>query len=98
VAYSGKASKGPADIMAARDGAILMVQVKSCAASPYAHFLPADRRALLEEAQRAGGTATLAYWPPRGKLVFIPSDDWPKVRPSSISANCGLGSTSVEAA
>lgn len=54
-----------------------LIEVKSTAGGPYERFGPADRAALLEAAERAGAVAELAYWPPRGKLRFIPSADWP---------------------
>jgi hypothetical protein len=40
----------------------------------------------LAYAERAGATAVLAYWPPRGKLRFIYEEDWPKTRPLAVVA------------
>jgi Holliday junction resolvase len=82
-------SKGGGDLMASRDHGILdhdvvgfvtaevrLVEVKSTA-RPFSHFLPADRRSMLEVAERAGATAWLAHWPKGGKLEWIPSERWP---------------------
>lgn len=58
----------------------LFVQVKSTKAGPYGNFGPVERIALVEAAERCGGVAWLAWWPPRGKLAWIPSNDWPRPR------------------
>lgn len=54
-----------------------LVEVKSTAAGPYATFGPRDRADMAAVAERAGWEAWLAWWPPRGKLVWIRSDEWP---------------------
>ena len=54
-----------------------LVQVKSDKATPYGHFGPADRQALLNLAKRTGGTAELAWWPAHGPLTWIPASEWP---------------------
>jgi Holliday junction resolvase len=77
VAYGGKASKGPADIIACRAGEIELCQVKSDARNPYNNFSPAERLALIEEAERAGARAVLCWWPPRGRPNWIDSSAWP---------------------
>ena len=74
-------SLGDADLLALRAGSRpRLIEVKSSAASPYAHFLPADRYRLSQAAKLAGAEAWLAYWPPRGKLRWIPESEWPEVR------------------
>lgn len=74
-------SLGDVDLVCLRDGYTpLLVEVKSTAAGPYEHFRPPDREQLLFAAKLGGCRATLAWWPPRGKLRFIPSDEWPKAR------------------
>ena len=74
-------SLGDADVVALRrDQAPMLVEVKSTADGPYKTFGPADRTALLEAADRAGAVAYLAWWPPRGRLQWIPSSEWPRAR------------------
>ena len=72
------ASKGPCDILALKAGErVRLIECKSTKAGPYHSFGPADREELRSVADRAGGVAELAYWPPWGKLRFIPADEWP---------------------
>ena len=61
---------------------VLLVQVKSDDQKfgPFNNFGPKDRAELLADAEKAGGRATLAYWPPRGKLTWIDPDQWPENR------------------
>jgi Holliday junction resolvase len=74
-------SLGDADIVALKAGRVpRLLEVKSTAQGPYEHFGPADRNRLLYAAQLAGAVAELAWWPPRGKLRFIPSNEWPTVK------------------
>lgn len=74
-------SLGDIDLACLRDGYTpLFVEVKSTAGGPYERFGPAARAELLLAAKLAGAKATLAWWPPRGKLRFIPSDEWPEAR------------------
>ena len=54
-----------------------LIEVKSTVGGPYHSFGPADRAELRAAAARAGATAVLAWWPPRGKLKLIPESDWP---------------------
>jgi Holliday junction resolvase len=87
-AMRSPASKGCVDVVAIkRDGLrysdwdascaiVRFIEVKSTL-TPYAHFGPSDREELLEEAEKAGASAELAWWPKNGKLVFIPSSEWP---------------------
>lgn len=67
------------DLVALKDGTIRLIEVKSTERGPYAGFPPADRQRLLDVAKMAGGQAELAWWPPRGKLRFIGSSEWPRV-------------------
>lgn len=60
--------------------ALLYVEVKSTAQSPFERFGPEDRRLALDRADRAGGEAWLAWWPPRKRLTWIPSAKWPASR------------------
>lgn len=57
-----------------------LIEVKSTAQGPYERFLPADRKALTEVAARVGAEAWLAWWPPRGKLHWIPSHEFPPAK------------------
>lgn len=77
-------SLGDADVVAIKDGRILFVEVKATKAGRFSGFGPQDRRELLEAAGVAGAEAWLAWWPSRGKLVWVPSDEWPP--PASVSA------------
>lgn len=80
-AICGRASRGPADVVACKDGDIHLTQVKSDKKGPYDNFRPAERRLLLETAAQAGGTAHLAWWPPLAKApTFIPWFEWPAER------------------
>lgn len=72
-------SLGDADLVALKDGERpRLVEVKSTAQGPYEHFGPADRDGLRFAATVAGASAWLAWWPPRGRLQWIPEDEWPK--------------------
>lgn len=57
---------------------VRLIEVKSTAKSPYERFGPEDRAELLAAAKKAGGVAELAYWPPRGQLRWIRSEEWPQ--------------------
>ena len=80
IAY--RLAHGHADVLALRhDHQPMLIQVKSTVGGPYTHFGPADRAALIEEAQQAGAAAVLAWWPPRQKVPkWIDSADWPTVQ------------------
>ena len=71
-------SLGFADLVALKAGERpLMVEVKANAGSPFKNFPPERRRELVEAAEMAGAVAVLAHWPPRGKLQWIYSSEWP---------------------
>lgn len=72
-------SLGDADLVAAKPGRLLLVEVKSTL-TPWSHFGPADRHALLMAAEKAGGEAWLAWWPKRGSCSWLPSWEWPAER------------------
>ena len=81
LAFRAPASLGVADVVALRAGSTpMLVEVKSTAQGPYEHFGPADRYRLSQAAKLSGAIATLAWWPPRGKLRWIPESEWPEVR------------------
>lgn len=77
VALRAPASLGVADVLAVRDGEIRLIEVKSTRAGPFAGFPPADRRALLEAADQAGGSAYLFWHPPRRAARWIGPEEWP---------------------
>ena len=71
-------SLGDVDLVALRAGSRpRLIEVKSTAAGPYHGFGPKDRTDLLFAARLAGAEAVLCWWPPRGKPMWIGSDDWP---------------------
>jgi Holliday junction resolvase len=81
LAFRAPASLGCADVIALRDGdRPRLVEVKSTAGGPYERFGPDARARLSLAAQIAGASAWLAWWPPRGKLIWIPEKAWPKDR------------------
>lgn len=63
-----------------RRSLVELCEVKSTAAGPYHSFGPNERARLSEAARMAGARAVLAWWPPRGKLVFLYEDEWPVAR------------------
>lgn len=70
-------SLGPIDFVALRTGLLpRLVQVKSDAAGPFAHFGPDDRYWLTRDAGKAGGVALLAHWPKRGECLWYAGPDW----------------------
>ncbi len=73
-------SHGVADVIALRVGYIpRLLQLKTDRAGPFAHFGPAARRELLDEARRAGARPELVWWPPDRKGPrYLHEKDWPK--------------------
>jgi Holliday junction resolvase len=63
---TARGSRGAADVLAAKTGQLLLVQVKR--KNPM--LLPAERGALLDAAARAGGLAIVAYMPGRTGIAF----------------------------
>ena len=79
IAFRAPASLGCADVIALRDGnRPRLIEVKSTAAGPYSHFGPAARHRLSFSARLAGADALLAWWPPRGRLRWLPESEWPR--------------------
>lgn len=71
-------SLGPVDLVIMRCGwTPRLVQIKSDARGPYQNFRPNDRRELAALALRAGATAWLIHWPPRGEMVWRAAHEWP---------------------
>lgn len=71
---------GTADIVALRSGERPhLLQVKSTV-TPYAHFQPAERALLRDQAKRAGAACALIWWP-KGKGLrsaeWIDEAAWP---------------------
>lgn len=78
-AVCARGSHGAVDVLAIRVGSIpRLIQVKSTAQGPYERFGPAERAELSAAAKIGGGQALLAWWPPHGKLRWIPQDEWPR--------------------
>ncbi len=83
LAFRAPGSLGVADVIAMRKRGLLdissevrLIEVKSTAKGPYEHFGPADRAKLKAAAELAGATAYLAWWPSRGKLVWLEASGW----------------------
>jgi Holliday junction resolvase len=77
-AVCARGSHGAIDVLAIRLGSTpRAIQVKSTAGGPYERFGPKDRAELLFAAEQGGADALLAWWPPRGRLRWIPADEWP---------------------
>jgi len=71
-------SLGVADLVAGKlNFPTRLVEVKANAGSPYKNFSRMDRDSMQKAANQAGWEAWLAWWPPRGKLTWIPSPLWP---------------------
>ena len=80
-------SEGGGDLIAAKNAGMLavdmgvaevrLVEVKSTSQGPWEHFGPRDRELLRDYAKVAGASAWLAWWPPRKKIRWIPSEEWP---------------------
>jgi len=75
----GRASRGPADILAIRRGEPpMLVQVKGDKVSPWAHFRREEREALLRSALDYGGVAWLCWMPSvRKPPVWYAWHEWP---------------------
>jgi hypothetical protein len=58
----------------------MLIEVKSTTRSPWVNFLPSDRQAMVETAERHGCEAWLYWWPPRRDLQRIPASEWPPIR------------------
>lgn len=70
-------SLGVADLVALKAGERPRLIESKSTLTPFAHFLPRDRAALLAAAEKAGADPVLAWWPKRGELRWIWPDEWP---------------------
>jgi len=59
----------------------ILVEVKSTAAGPWAHFGPNDRAALIRTAREFDAEPWLFWWPPRHELRRLPWVTWPGYDP-----------------
>ena len=73
-------SLGPADLVALRAGhRPRLIQVKGNRdGGPFHDFGPAERKALVDVAMRAGAQALLEYRPPYGVAQQWRATDWPR--------------------
>jgi Holliday junction resolvase len=77
VVYRAAGSHGLADLVALRKGFVpMLIQVKSDASHPFAHFGRAERHELMVEARLAGAIAVLAWMPPRRPIEFRAAPKW----------------------
>lgn len=75
-------SFGDADVIAIRarergGSEVLLIEVKSDIAGPFAHFGPAARAELISAALKTGARPTLVWWPPYKQPRFIELSEWP---------------------
>lgn len=72
-------SLGDADIIALRGvtAEALLVEVKTDARGPFAHFGPAHRAELLAAARLSGARPMLCWWPARKQPKWIIQEHWP---------------------
>lgn len=74
-------SLGFADLIALKVGKPpRLIEVKSTTDGPYKTFGPKDRADISAIAALAGAEAWLVWWPPRGKMQWIPESAWPTAR------------------
>lgn len=85
-------SLGVMDVIALKAGLRPRYEQVKTDPYPYQHFGPAERRALLAEAERAGADAFLCHWPPdrRGPRFILPSE-WPR----DVSADIAVSTASA---
>ena len=63
----------------------MLIEVKATTEVPWrSTFGPADRQALVETAEKHGAVPWLYWWPPRGKLLRIPAEDFPPNRKAEV--------------
>lgn len=82
----GAGSHGEADLWAAHRDELMpgdvtvlrLIQVKTDKRSPYDHFGPKEREALIALADQTGGTPELFWWPANKPLRVIPEGEWPR--------------------
>jgi Holliday junction resolvase len=80
--WAKRGGMGEVDVVAAKAAwdsslsLLLFVQVKSTL-TPFAHFGPARRLALIADADLAGAAPWLCWWPSRGKPKWLAPKDWP---------------------
>jgi hypothetical protein len=71
---------GAFDFMAAKDGVLLVVEVKGTK-RPFDSYPPRDRMATLDEADKAGAGAELCHWPKRAREpTIIEAGLWPAIK------------------
>lgn len=82
VVFRSAGSLGAADLAALRAGSDpLLIQVKYARKTPWSAFAPAERRALLRDAAKAGARAIYCYWAfGTSRLQIFPSEEWPEPR------------------
>ncbi len=79
-------TKGPFDVMAARNGELHITEVKS-GKRPYDNYPPAERALTIAAAEQAGGQAYLAHWKPYASSPdLIPASQWPTKKESNSDA------------
>ena len=74
-------SLGCADLVAMKLGHTpRIIEVKSSARSPFAHFGPNDRAELIEAGDRSGASVWLCWWPKRKQAIWLAPSEWPPIR------------------
>lgn len=86
LAFRAPASLGVADVIAIKEvlyggwhvgSRVELIEAKCNTGNPYKNFSPTARKRLSQAAEQCGAEALLAFWPKRGKLVYLREDEWP---------------------
>jgi Holliday junction resolvase len=81
--WAKRGGMGEVDVIASKPAVLSntallrFIQVKSTHRGPFHSFGPARRQALLDDAEAAGASAELCWWPVRKKPVFLLPEEWP---------------------
>ncbi len=77
IVVRGAGSKGIDLIALKADDYPRIIEVKATSKGPFESWGPKERRELSDAAQIAGALPELAWWPPRGELIWLTEADWP---------------------
>lgn len=91
IVFRAAGSLGEADLVALKAGhRPRLVQVKATSrGGPFQAFGPRERAALLLAAEISGADAYLVWYPPRGKMNWFHSDEWPQPKQDVVGSVFG---------